>query len=176
MDLVDKDISKYAMQKFGWNLEDFNHSTPVSSHFVYFRDWRVNKTWLISLSQKDFNNTKITTNVSFNDVVAGLATILNKLVRSKTLNLKEKEAYASLLINYIKQTQSFHVWRSQVDSDQRLHFIINIYADSKFSKDAVKLRPFIINPEDMMLSSFEIEAYTSQVQQVDKQKHPEWFC
>ncbi|MEQ5173126.1 hypothetical protein [Escherichia coli] len=30
MDLVDKDISKYTMQKFGWNLEDFNHSTPVS--------------------------------------------------------------------------------------------------------------------------------------------------
>ncbi|ENS0117640.1 hypothetical protein ACEYZ7_004410 [Escherichia coli] len=101
--------------------------------------------------------------------------MLNKLVRSKTLNLKENEAYASLLLNYIKQTKSFHVWRSQVGSDQRLHFIINIYADSKFSKDAVKLRPFIINPEDMMLSSVEVEAYTSQVLQVDQHKHPEWF-
>lgn len=175
MDLVDKEISKYTMEAFGWNLGEFNHATPVSSHFVYFRDWRVGKRWLASLSQNDFNNTRITTMINFGDVVSGVATIINKIVCNTKLDDKENEAYAPLLINYIKQTKNYALWRRQMPIDQRLHFIINVYADSKTKKDAVKLRPFIINTDDVMLSSDEVEEYTAQVQQLDQQKHPEWF-
>ncbi|MCG0456693.1 hypothetical protein L6R44_11300 [Enterobacter cloacae complex sp. ECC445] len=175
MDLIDKEISKITMEGFGWNLDEFNHATPVTSHFVYFRDWCFKKTWLVSLAQNDFNNTKITTAVNFGDVVAGVATIINKIVRGQTLSPEENEAYAPLLTNYIKQTQSYQAWRRQFSSDQRLHFIINVYADSKIKKNAVKLRPFIINSYEIMLRSEEVEEYTAQVQRVDKQKHPEWF-
>lgn len=175
MDLIDKEISKYTMEGFGWNLDEFNHATPVTSHFVYFRDWRFKKTWLVSLAQNDFNNTRVTTKVDFEGVVAGVATIINKIVRSQNLSPDENEAYAPLLTNYIKQTQSFQAWRRQVNSDQRLHFIINVYADSKFNNDAVKLRPFIINADGVMLSSAEVEEYTANVQRGDRQKHPEWF-
>ncbi|NTZ41021.1 hypothetical protein EXW94_25825 [Enterobacter sp. JMULE2] len=88
---------------------------------------------------------------------------------------EENKAYAPLLTNYIKQTQCFQAWRRQVSSEQRLHFIINVYADSKFNKDAVKFRPFIINADGVMLSSAEVEEYTAHVLGGDKQKHPEWF-
>lgn len=175
MDLIDKEISRCTMEGFGWNLGEFNHATPVSSHFVYFRDWRFKKTWLVSLSQNDFNNTRVTTKVNFEGVVAGVSTIINKIVRSQKLSPEENETYAPLLTNYIKQTQSFQAWRRQVSSDQRLHFIINVYADSKFNNDAVTLRPFIINADGVMLSSAEVEEYTAHVQRGDKQKHPEWF-
>ena len=175
MDSIDKDISSNYLKSFGWVLQEFNHATPVTSHFVYINDWRVNKLWIVALSQEDFDNTKITTKVSFEDVVSCVANYINKTSRNLNLNANERGATAPPLINYIKQTQVFAAWRRQVPADHRLHFIINVYADSKFKKDAIKLRPFIANTDEIMLNYVEVKELTAQVQQVDKRNHPEWF-
>ncbi|MBL5885578.1 hypothetical protein I7V28_18900 [Lelliottia amnigena] len=176
MDSIDKTISKHMLEKFGWALENFNHATPVTSHFVYFKDWRENKIWLMSLSQEHFNHTKITTGICFDDVVSAIAYYVNKTVRDQVLTEKEQSMLAPLLINYIKQTQNYAAWRRQISRDQRLHFLINVYSEPKSDKDAITLRPFIANADEVMLSLDEVIDLTGQVQRVDKKNHPEWVC
>ncbi|EDU1150640.1 hypothetical protein A0I60_004997, partial [Salmonella enterica subsp. enterica serovar 4,[5],12:i:-] len=47
---------------------EFNHSTPFTSHFIYITDYHKDNTWMISLSQEDFNTTKILTSLSLGKV------------------------------------------------------------------------------------------------------------
>ncbi|HAE1244712.1 TPA_asm: hypothetical protein G2922_24670, partial [Salmonella enterica subsp. enterica serovar Typhimurium] len=49
-------------------LGEFNHSTPFTSHFIYITDYHKDNTWMISLSQEDFNTTKILTSLSLGKV------------------------------------------------------------------------------------------------------------
>ncbi len=39
----------------------------------------------------------------------------------------------------------------------------------------VVLRPFIVNPDELMLTPADVVEFNSQVIKVDRQRHPEWF-
>ncbi|RAY63515.1 hypothetical protein DP185_23985, partial [Enterobacter hormaechei] len=39
----------------------------------------------------------------------------------------------------------------------------------------VVLRPFIVNPDELMLTPADVVEFNSQVINVDRQRHPEWF-
>ncbi|SPW71339.1 Uncharacterised protein [Escherichia coli] len=58
MNITDKELSSNTVSQYGWNLGEFNHSTPFTSHFIYITDYHKDNTWMISLSQEDFNTTK----------------------------------------------------------------------------------------------------------------------
>ncbi|WP_249528559.1 hypothetical protein [Escherichia coli] len=64
MNITDKELSSNTVSQYGWNLGEFNHSTPFTSHFIYITDYHKDNTWMISLSQEDFNTTKISTSLS----------------------------------------------------------------------------------------------------------------
>ena len=87
----------------------------------------------------------------------------------------EKRGIAPVLINYIKNTQTFKQWRAAVAPDERLHCVMNIYHNKAGSKDAIYLRPFIVRPETSFLKSDDFIEYTNEVQRVDRLRHPEWF-
>lgn len=175
MENIDKEISKYNLEAYGWSLREFNHSTPFSSNFIYFMDWRSKSSRIFCVSQDDFNKTKISTSLSLNHVVAKLECILNKFAHGKALTPVENNEFVPLLINYIKQTRSYTLWRQQSTTDMRLHMLINIYRDVKAGGTKVMLRPFIINPETIMLTPDEVSEFTSQVKVIDQQNHPDWF-
>lgn len=59
MSINDKDFSSLTVEQYGWNLGVFNHSTPFTSHFIYVYDCYKQYVGLISISQEDFNTTKI---------------------------------------------------------------------------------------------------------------------
>ncbi|MGS3866359.1 hypothetical protein ACEWKF_22655 [Escherichia coli] len=50
MNITDKELSSNTVSQYGWNLGEFNHSTPFTSHFIYITDYHKDNTWMISLS------------------------------------------------------------------------------------------------------------------------------
>ncbi|HFF1365791.1 TPA: hypothetical protein ACGBFF_004835 [Escherichia coli] len=86
----------------------------------------------------------------------------------------EESEFAFLLTNYIKQTLTFREWQRNAEGNQRLHFLINIYG-AKEDGGEVVLRPFIVNPDELMLTPADVVEFNSQVIKVDRQRHPEWF-
>ncbi|MCW9656287.1 hypothetical protein ORL99_30960, partial [Klebsiella oxytoca] len=69
----------------------------------------------------------------------------------------------------------FAQWRSQASPDTRLHMVMNIYHDGTTNANAVRLRPFIVMPDAVMLTAMEFLDCTSRVYDTDKKTHPEWF-
>lgn len=55
------------------------------------------------------------------------------------------------------------------EETERLHMIINIYAGSGL------LRPFIARAPETVLTIQEVQAFSSQVKNMDVSNHPEWF-
>ncbi len=39
MNITDKELSSNTVRQYGWNLGEFNHSTPFTSHFIYITDY-----------------------------------------------------------------------------------------------------------------------------------------
>nr|ASU05743.1 hypothetical protein ECSA44_05659 [Escherichia coli]AYM49508.1 hypothetical protein EPNHJBFF_00125 [Salmonella sp.] len=89
MNITDKELSSNTVSQYGWNLGEFNHSTPFTSHFIYITDYHKDNTWMISLSQEDFNTTKISTSLSLDACVSMLGKILKKCL-TKSVSHKRK--------------------------------------------------------------------------------------
>lgn len=174
MSVTDKEFSLHTVGQYGWNLGEYNHSTPFNSHFIYVTDYHKNNTWMISIAQDDFNRTKISTALSMEVCVAKLGQALKKISRNLGITQTEETELAPLLTNYIKQTMTFREWERRTDANQRLHFLINIYG-AKDDNGEVVLRPFIVNPDALMLTPWEVNEFNSQVIEVDRQRHPGWF-
>lgn len=174
MNITDKELSSNTVGQYGWNLGEFNHSTPFTSHFIYITDYHKDNTWMISLSQEDFNTTKISTSLSLDACVSMLGKILKKMSNKIGISQTEESEFAFLLTNYIKQTLTFREWKRNAEGNQRLHFLINIYG-AKEDGGEVVLRPFIVNPDELMLTPADVVEFNSQVIKVDRQRHPDWF-
>ena len=106
--------------------------------------------------------------------VSMLGKILKKMSNKNGISQTEESEFAFLLTNYIKQTLTFREWQRNADGNQRLHFLINIYG-AKEDGGEVVLRPFIVNPDELMLTPADVVEFNSQVINVDRQRHPEWF-
>lgn len=175
MSITDKDFSSITVEQYGWNLGVFNHSTPFTSHFIYVYDFYKDYIGLISISQEDFNNTKVSTSLSIHMCVAKLGKIFKKMSKNKVLSQTEEAELAPLIINYVKQTMTFRQWVLKSEINERMHFIINIYGSKEDKRGEVVLRPFIINPDSLILTPAEVIEMNSQVVKADRQRHPEWF-
>ncbi|EAO1992430.1 hypothetical protein E0G79_21910 [Salmonella enterica] len=175
MSINDKDFSSLTVEQYGWNLGFFNHSTLFTSHFIYVYDCYKQYVGLISISQEDFNTTKISTSLSIQMCVAKLGRILKKMSNKKALSQTEEAEMAPLIINYVKQTMTFRQWVSNSELNQRMHFLINIYGSKDDKKGEVVLRPLIVNPDALILTPTEVIELNSQVIELDRLRHPEWF-
>lgn len=175
MSINDEEFSSLTVEQYGWNLGIFNHSTPFTSHFIYVYDFYKQYVGLISISQEDFNTTKISTSLSLNMCVAKLGKILKRMSNKKALSQREEAELAPLIINYVKQTMTFRQWVSNSELNQRMHFIINIYGSKDDKKGEVVLRPLILNPNALILTPAEVIEINSQIIELDRLRHPEWF-
>ena len=172
---IDKEISKYNLSAFGWQLGEFNHSTPFNSHVIYLRDFRSKHQQLFTVAQKDFYELKLKEDLPKDECVNFIAQIIKKLAKKKKLNEVERQAIVPIMVHYIKSTRVFAQWRSQASPDTRLHMVMNIYHDGTTNANAVRLRPFIVMPDAVMLTAMEFLDCTSRVYNTDKKTHPEWF-
>lgn len=174
-DEIDKEISKHNLSAYGWKMGEFNHSTPFDSHVIYLRDFRYKHQQLFTVAQKDFYQLKVKEDLPKDECVNFIAQIIKKLAKKKKMNEVENQAIVPIMVHYIKSTRVFDQWRSQASPDTRLHMVMNIYHDGTANANAVRLRPFIVMPDAVMLTVAEFLNCTSQVHDADKKNHPEWF-
>lgn len=172
---IDKEISKHNLSAFGWQIGEFNHSTPFNSHVIYIRDFRYKHQQLFTVAQKDFYELKPKEDLPTDECVNFIVQIIKKLGKKKRLDDVENRALVPILIHYIKNTRVFAQWRSQASPDDRLHMVMNIYYDGKTNAKAARLRPFITMPETLMLTTDEFLDCTTRVYNTDRSNHPEWF-
>ncbi|WP_447886158.1 hypothetical protein [Serratia fonticola] len=172
---IDKEISKHNLEAYGWKMGEFNHSTPFDSHVIYIRDFRYKHQQLFCVSQKDFYQLKIKEDIQTDECVNFISQIMKKQGKKDKLDEVETRAIVPILVHYIKITRVYAQWRNQASPDDRLHMVLNIYSDGKAKPDSVRLRPFIVLPDAVMLTADEFMEYTTQVYNTDRKNHPEWF-
>ncbi|MCW9656107.1 hypothetical protein ORL99_29955, partial [Klebsiella oxytoca] len=102
---IDKEISKYNLSAFGWQLGEFNHSTPFNSHVIYLRDFRSKHQQLFTVAQKDFYEFKLKEDLPKDECVNFIAQIIKKLAKKKKLNEVERQAIVPIMVHYIKSTR-----------------------------------------------------------------------
>lgn len=163
----DKSVSNAHLEAAGWDMDAFNHSSPFESHVIYVRDYRSDHTRLFTIKQSDFDSVKLPL-LTPEMLASVVAEFVSKAAKGK-MNIKESANLASALVGYAKSTETYRSWRSVSGATERLHMIINIYADSGL------LRPFIYRAPQTVLTTQEVLAFSSQVKNIDAANHPEWF-
>ncbi|HAZ7869357.1 TPA: hypothetical protein J7103_002585 [Escherichia coli] len=122
---IDKEMSEQLLRSLGWKMEGFNHSTPFTSHVFYIRDFRYKHQQLFTVAKDDFYSPNIIDNSPIGDYVNFIGQVMKKIAKKKSLTEMDKRGIAPVLINYIKNTQSFKQWRDISEPDERLHCVLN---------------------------------------------------
>lgn len=135
---------------------------------VYVRDFRCGRVKVFCLEQKFFSEPL---GPHFMNTL--VAAISNLLPGAFDNNLSESvlNALGKCLIDYIRSTETYRLWRGKSKYGDRLHAVINVYPGG----GSPLLRPFILNAVDTILSPEEIIRASLDVSQMDHRKHPDWF-
>lgn len=172
----DKAISKEKIENYGWRLGEHNHSTPLTSHIFYIRDFRFKHTQIFTASVSSMAEVLKMEKIPRDECVNFIGEIMRKVSKHKKLNDIERRSIVPVLINYTIQTKNYEVWRTRSAAEQRLHLIINIYRDkTQSASNAVAVRPFIVEPEGIMHSAKEILGLTQSVYEHDRRQNSSWF-
>lgn len=164
----DKSVSSAHLEAAGWGMDAFNHSNPFDSHVIYVRDYGNDHIRLFTIKQGDFDTIKLPLHLTSDMLASVIAEFVSKAAKGK-LNTKESDTLAPTLVCYAKSTEAYRRWRLVSEETERLHMIINIYAGSGL------LRPFIARAPETVLTIQEVQAFSSQVKNMDVSNHPEWF-
>lgn len=168
----DRSVSEAHMKAYGWDMETFQMGNPFESHFVYLHDVDTGQVRLFSVLKAHLNHTPSPDGIPSQVLAYLLAECLLELRRGN-LKVDHDPNFLPKLIGYIKCTQIFSLWQSK--SNDRLHFLINVYHLNRGPEKAM-LRPFAAHTDGIILTASEMMGLSKQVLQMDKNKHPEWFC
>lgn len=166
---VDLEISKAHLSAAGWKLENFNHSNPFESYFIYLNDIDRNNCQMFTVSKSDFAEFSMPL-----DVTPGmLAYLVAESVEAYgESNAQLDPTFLFKVMAYIKSTKCYGVWLKQ--GSQKLHFCINLYHSRK-GVDKAMLRPYIANSEALVISADDIQSYAQEVFKLDQASQPNWF-
>lgn len=163
----DKAVSSAHLGANGWEMKEHNHANPFTSYVVYARDFRTGHVQLFTVSRKDFNNLAPCPGMGTSELSGMVAHLLLK-AHEGTLTADEQRVMGPVLINYVRLTGAYGVWRDQAGKYDALHAILNLYSGGT-------VRPFVAPINKPLLSAEEVMTFTQQVHDQDRVKHPEWF-
>lgn len=163
----DKSVSSAHLGANGWEMNEYNHANPYTAYVVYARDFRTGHVQLFTVSRTDFNNLAPCPGMGTSELSGMVAHLLFKAHEGQ-LTAEEQGVMGPVLINYVRLTGAYELWRDQAGVDDALHAILNIYAGGK-------VRPFVAPLKKPLLSAEEVMTFTQQVHDQDRRKHPEWF-
>ncbi|ENY6785225.1 hypothetical protein ACF1CY_002689 [Providencia rettgeri] len=169
--IIDKQISAANLNAFGWQLGDHIHSIPFTSHVFYLRDYRDDQVHLVTIGQRDFDSARTNLDVPIGAHVEAIAQLIKKS-RKKALSQKHAGALSFALVNYIKNTGAYRQWLTLISPGERMHAVMNIYSQKN---GLVRLRPFIVRHDELMMTPNDVMQSTEQIFVMDKARNPEWF-
>ncbi|HEC8324798.1 TPA: hypothetical protein RG501_RS13195 [Providencia rettgeri] len=168
---IDKDIAAANLNAFGWKLGNHIHSTPFNSHVFYLRDFRDGQIHLLTVGQQDFNSARTNLDMPIGSHVEAIAQLIKKSGK-KALSQKNAGALSFALVNYIKSTGAYRQWATLASPDERMHAVMNLYSQKN---GLVRLRPFIVRHDELMLTPNDVMQSTEQIFVMDKARNPDWF-
>ncbi|WP_445766746.1 hypothetical protein [Rheinheimera sp.] len=167
----DKTVSKAHLEASGWNMDSFRGGNPFESYCIYVHDVDNTQVNLFTVLRKDFDSLQLPP-VAPAGILASLVCECLERYRMGKSRPENDSEFLPKLVAYIKATQIFGVW--QQHGGTRLHFVINVYGSKKGAKKSM-LRPFVANFDGTVLPTNELMDQSTQVLQMDKARHPEWF-
>jgi hypothetical protein len=167
----DKTVSKAHLEASGWNMDSFKGGNPFDSHCVYIHDVDNKQVNLFTVRQDDFDAYQLPPGAPAGILASLVAESLERYRKGKSQPENDAD-FVPKLVAYIKATQIFGVWQQQGLS--RLHFVINVYRSKKGVNKAM-LRPFVASCNETVLPTDDLMLQSTQVLQMDKARHPEWF-
>lgn len=173
--MMTNDAKINKVTDYGWKASAFNQSLPESSHIIYIRDFRYKHQQVITIPQKEFFNIKLEEDIPADECVNFITQVMKRISKEQRLNDVERKTIVPIIVHYVRSKPGFEQWRTHASQGSRLHMIINIYFDGKTNANAARLRPFVVMPTSLMLTTAELQDCTASVYSTDKQKHPEWF-
>lgn len=166
---VDFEISKAHISAAGWKLDNFNHSNPFGSYFIYINDIDRNKNQMFTVSKSYFAEFSVPLDVT----AAMLAYLVAESVEAcSESNDHVDPTFLFKLIAYIKSTKCYGVWVKQ--GHQKLHFCINLYHTNK-GVNKTMLRPFVAQSDELVIHASSMHAYAQEVMKIDQERMPQWF-
>lgn len=177
MDNTDTQAIKDELEKYGWNLDNFNYANPSRSHMFYIRDFRFDNVQVIAHDICDFDIIKTIPGITVKDCIGVIGNAMYKLSHKKPFMDDERKNFLAALIKYTIESQNYKLWHYQSPPDEQLHFSINIYKSSspKLFPRMITLRPFIFPCDDLMHTPEEVISYSNAIYQHDQEHHPDWF-
>lgn len=167
----EKEVAQNHLNNSGWSLDDFNHVNIHDCHVFYILDYKSQETRLLAIMKDAFEKHKINTSFSLGECVHLIQTLMKSFLKGK-LEGNKSEAFASLLVNYIKQTQTYHALLKQTPDFHRLHVILNVYP---LSKHDGRIAPLIIHSNEMITDVKEVLAISKQHAFSQFSRNPDWF-
>ncbi|NBA95239.1 hypothetical protein [Pseudomonas sp. R5(2019)] len=165
---VDKEIALAHLAAAGWALDEYNQSNPIESHAIYVHDFRCNKLKVVCIEREQFS--KSHGFPSLDASVNALCWLLGQSFKG-TLTQADSGAMFASIVDYLRETQSYRVWRGQAALSERMHAVLNIYPGS----GQPWVRPFIIKSDRTVVDAEAVIDVSKQVATQDKVRHPEWF-
>lgn len=169
---IDKAIASADLNAFGWQMGNYSHSTPFTSHIFYVRDFHNDQVHLFTIGQQDFDSARINLDRPISVYVDVVARLIKKNSGNKEVPQKDAAQLCNGLVGYIKNTGAYRLWTGLASADERMHAVINLY---RLRDGSAMLRPFIIRHDELMLTPADVSGYTSHVSSIDRARHPEWF-
>lgn len=167
----EKEVAQNHLKNNGWSLNDFNNVNIHDCHVFYILDYKSQKTKLLAIKKDSFETHKINASISLGECVHLIQMHLKDFLKGKLRGM-QSEAFASLLVNYIKQTQTYQALLKQAPDFHRLHVVLNVYP---LSKNDGRISPLIIYSNEMVVDVTEILAVSKQHAFNQYSKNPSWF-
>lgn len=165
----EKDVSKTHLAAYGWDLSSHEKCDPFSCHVFYLHDFRASTLNVLAISKEDFEEVK-TRKVPIGVLVYEIGKIMAEQ-GNRPLDENIGSKLRTLLASYLKETQSYRLWKQRYPKE-RIHAVINIYADAR--KEAI-LRPALIQRDETFVCVDSITAISQAILKADLAAHPEWF-
>ena len=167
----EREVAQNHLINNGWALNDFNSVNIHDCHVFYILDYKSQKTKLLAIKKDSFEKHKINTSISLGECVELIQMLMKDFFKGK-LKSKKAEVFAGLLVNYIKQTQTYQALLKQAPDYHRLHVILNAYP---LSKNDGRISPLIIYSSEKVVGVKEIFEISKQHAFNQFTKNPGWF-
>ena len=167
----EKEVAQNHLTNNGWALNDYNHVNIHDCHVFYILDYKSQETKLLAIMKDAFEKHKINTSISLAECIHFIQVHMKDFFKGK-LKGKKSEVFASLLVNYIKQTQTYQALVTQFPDFHRLHVILNIYPMSKHDG---RISPMIIHSNEMVVDVKEVCQLSKQHAFNQFARNPSWF-
>ncbi len=173
MDDLDNTVTHGHLRAAGWDTNQCcDHTKHFKTHFVYVVDYRTSNMRIVSLTDQQLEETRAPDLLPISMPSAYIANMMLEANKADA-DPAQAEMLPVAVTHYVRLSKVCQDWVQQAEPGDRLHLLLNIYAEHGDSKG--RFRPAICQPQTAMLSVDDVTEISAAIYRMDRQHKPEWF-